>query len=91
MMECSCGPDGDYPWEGQTQISRIDATALFDPITPAMPEQSIPARFEQQVKKFPTHLAVKSRSDTLTYAALNHTANRVAHAILAQMTSDTRA
>ena len=47
-------------------------------------EQSIPARFEQQVAKYPDRLAVKARSHQLTYDELNKAANRVARAILAQ-------
>ena len=47
-------------------------------------EQSVPARFEQQVRKTPDRLAIKSASGTLSYDALNHLANRVARAILAQ-------
>jgi non-ribosomal peptide synthetase component F len=76
--------DGDRPWQDLTQGSQVDAATPFEPRTPATFEQSIPARFEQQVERYPAHLAVKSHSDTLTYAALNHTANRVAHAILAR-------
>jgi amino acid adenylation domain-containing protein len=45
-------------------------------------EQSIPARFEQQVRRYANCLAVKTRDQTLTYAELNEAANRVAHAIL---------
>lgn len=45
-------------------------------------EQSIPERFEQQVRKYPDQLAVKTRTRELTYDALNKLANRVAQAIL---------
>ena len=47
-------------------------------------ETSIPERFEKIVGQFPDRLAVKMRNRTLTYQELNHAANRVAHAILAQ-------
>ncbi|MCH8282861.1 MAG: AMP-binding protein, partial [Chloroflexi bacterium] len=47
-------------------------------------EQSIPDRFEKQVGKYPERLAVKSKDDELTYAALNAAANRVAWAILSE-------
>lgn len=47
-------------------------------------EQSIPERFEQQVAKYPDRLAVKTRTNLLTYAELNAAANRIAHAILTQ-------
>ena len=47
-------------------------------------EQSIPDRFEQIVAKYPDHVAIKSKSDSLTYQALSRAANRAAHAILAE-------
>jgi amino acid adenylation domain-containing protein len=47
-------------------------------------EQSIPSRFEQQVRKNPDRIAVKTRIDTFTYDELNKTANRVARKILMQ-------
>ena len=47
-------------------------------------EQSIPARFEQQVHQYADCLAVKAKEQALTYAELNAAANRVAHAILAR-------
>ena len=47
-------------------------------------EQSIPARFEQQVDRYPSRLAVKTRRHEWTYAALNRNANRLAHALLRQ-------
>ena len=46
-------------------------------------EQSIPERFEKIVSTYPKHIAVKTRNQQLTYAELNHAANRVAHTILA--------
>jgi amino acid adenylation domain-containing protein len=58
-------------------------TGTFVEFTKAEIEQSIPARFEQQVRRYPDRLAVKTRTQTLTYDALNRLANRVAHAILA--------
>jgi amino acid adenylation domain-containing protein len=47
-------------------------------------EQSIPDRFGKIVRMYPDRIAVKTRSQHLTYAELNHAANRVAHAILSQ-------
>jgi len=47
-------------------------------------EQSIPARFEQQVRRYPERLAVETSGHSLTYAELNHAANRVARAILSR-------
>jgi len=46
-------------------------------------EQSIPDRFEQQVRKYPDRLAVVDGNSSLTYGELNRQANRVAHAVLA--------
>jgi amino acid adenylation domain-containing protein len=45
-------------------------------------EQSIPARFEQQVEKYTDQLAVKSGDLSLTYGELNRAANRLARAII---------
>jgi len=47
-------------------------------------DQAIPARFEQQVARFPDRAAVQAGGRTLTYHGLNHAANRVARAILAE-------
>jgi len=47
-------------------------------------EQSIPSRFEQMVRKYPERIAVRAKSSSLTYEALNWAANRVARAILAR-------
>ena len=47
-------------------------------------EQSIPARFEQMVVKYPDQLAIKTQDHELTYLELNQKANRIAHTILAQ-------
>lgn len=45
-------------------------------------EQSIPERFEQVVQKYPDRVAVKTSTRTLTYAALDCMANKVANAIV---------
>jgi amino acid adenylation domain-containing protein len=47
-------------------------------------EHSISDRFEQQVRLFPQKVAVKTTSDSLTYAQLNALANRIAHLTLAR-------
>lgn len=44
-------------------------------------EQSIPQRFEQQVRAHGDRLAIKSDLETFTFASLNHTANRIARMI----------
>lgn len=46
-------------------------------------EQSIPERFEDQVRKHSQRLAIKTKENALTYDELNKAANRIAHAILA--------
>jgi amino acid adenylation domain-containing protein len=61
----------------------VHPTGTFIPFTKAQIEQSIPARFEQQVRAYPHRLAIQTRGQAITYAALNRAANRVAHAILA--------
>jgi len=45
-------------------------------------EQSIPRRFEEQVRKHPHKIAIKSHDHEWTYAELNTAANRVARTIL---------
>ena len=48
-------------------------------------EQSIPAKFELQVRNFPHRLAVKSDKEELTYEALNKLANCIARAIISRL------
>ena len=45
-------------------------------------EQSIPEHFEQQVRKSPNHVAVKTQDHVWTYCELNEKANYIAHALL---------
>jgi non-ribosomal peptide synthetase component F len=66
-----------------TPAASVRPTHDFIPFTNADTEQSIPQRFEQLVPHYAQRLAVQSQHSTLTYSALNHAANRVAHAILA--------
>jgi amino acid adenylation domain-containing protein len=47
-------------------------------------EQAIPGRFEQQARRYPQRLAVKTKSQSLTYDELNRLSNRAAHALLAR-------
>ena len=51
-------------------------------------EQSIPERFEKIVRTYPDRVAVKTKEQKLTYRELNHAANQVAQAILAQRGSN---
>jgi amino acid adenylation domain-containing protein len=53
----------------------------FEMFPPEAVEQSLGERFERQVQRYPGHVAVKSRHQSLTYAELNRLANQVAHAI----------
>ena len=45
-------------------------------------DKSIPLRFEEQVRKYPDRLSIKTRNFALTYDELNQAANRMARAIL---------
>lgn len=47
-------------------------------------EQSIPDRFEQQVRAYPDRLAVRTKTSTLTYSDLNRIANCLSQEILAR-------
>ena len=54
----------------------------FTEFTQVEVEQSIQARFAQQVKKYPHHIAVKTPHTQLTYTQLHEQANQVAQALL---------
>jgi amino acid adenylation domain-containing protein len=45
-------------------------------------EQSIPERFEEIVRRYPDRLAIKTKTEALSYATLNGRANRIARSIL---------
>jgi amino acid adenylation domain-containing protein len=45
-------------------------------------EQSIPSRFGQQVRLFPDHIAIRTRTQQVTYDELDRLSNRVAHSVL---------
>jgi amino acid adenylation domain-containing protein len=47
-------------------------------------EQSIPARFEKIVRRYPDHIAIKSGNRSPTYSQLNAMANRVARSLVAR-------
>ena len=57
-------------------------TNAFEPFPRVDLGRSISARFERQVARAPGRLAVKMGRDTLTYAELDHAANRIAQALL---------
>ncbi len=47
-------------------------------------EQSIPARFEQQVRLYPQNIAVRTKNHTWTYETLDRIADQLAQTILAK-------
>jgi amino acid adenylation domain-containing protein len=49
--------------------------------------QSIPDRFEQQVRRFPHKVAVKTTQESCTYTQLNALANRIGHLVVARFGS----
>jgi amino acid adenylation domain-containing protein len=62
----------------------LHPSGVFVHFPPEEIEQSIGARFEQQVHRYPDRLALKTRTQALTYTEVNQTANQIAHALLAQ-------
>lgn len=62
-------------------VSKHDAATGFRPFLKSEIEQSIPARFEQQVRRFPDRAAVWTKHQALSYRTLDRTANRVGNAI----------
>jgi amino acid adenylation domain-containing protein len=68
-----------------TQGRRVGPTNAFIPFKKEEIEQSLPARFEQQLRRDPNRLAVQDKSYSLTYDELNRAANRVARTLLAQI------
>ena len=72
------------PPSGSFQGASVRPTNEFVPFEKEEINQSIPDRFERQVRKYPSHIAVKTRNDTLTYVDLNKTANRIGRAVLAR-------
>ena len=53
----------------------------FRPFADAEIEQSIPQRFEQQVRAFGDRLAIRWPGGSYTFATLNETANRLARTL----------
>src|ERR1019366_9013306 len=51
------------------------------PFTRADIEQTIPARFEEVVRRFPNRIALTGNGRQRTYQDLNRQVNRIAHAI----------
>ena len=57
----------------------------FVPFASAAVEQSVQARFEQQVDPHAGRIAIRTAAETLTYGELDRLANRIAQAILARI------
>ncbi len=69
---------------GKTAVQSRGAPLSFVKFKKEDIEQSIPARFEQQVARHPDRMAVKTKRYELSYATLNRATNRLGRAILAQ-------
>ncbi len=65
-----------------TRHNLVRSTEPFVEFEKEAIEQSIADRFEEQVKKFPDHVAVKTRRHQWTYNELNRAANQIAQTIL---------
>jgi amino acid adenylation domain-containing protein len=65
-------------------VNRVQPSHPFIEFKKEEIEQTVTDRFEQQVKQHSARLAVKGKDRHFTYETLNRTANRIAHAILAQ-------
>jgi amino acid adenylation domain-containing protein len=63
----------------------VQRASPFIPFENTEINKSIPARFEQQVARYPDHLAVASAEQQFTYAKLNQVANRIARAIRSRL------
>jgi amino acid adenylation domain-containing protein len=82
-MSADRSPSTDVvPRRSAAAPRRLSPTNPFVRFLPSEIEQSVPDRFEQQVRRYADRVAVRSTSGELTYEALNVAANRVAHAIL---------
>ena len=75
---------GDLPPHQQAIRARcFHPSGTFVEFRKAEIEQSLPARFEQMVRLYRGRVAIKTRTQAITYEELNISANRVAQAILA--------
>ena len=84
-MSDTSGAIGKVPWQQQAIRDKcFHPTGTFVEFKKEEIEQSIPDRFEEQVRRYPDKVAAETWSHRRTYAELNQTANRVARAILAQ-------
>jgi amino acid adenylation domain-containing protein len=60
----------------------VSPNKLFSEFSQAAIEQSIPARFEEQVRQYPHHIAIHSKNHLWTYSRLNQQANAIAYTLL---------
>ena len=74
-------PDTDARHQNRSPGPR--AVNHFTPFARDAIEQSIPARFAQQVARAPDRLAVKSGTEEISYGALDQSSNQIANAVLA--------
>ena len=75
---------GPPPEQQAIRAKCFHPTGTFTEFKIEAVERSIPTRFEEQVRRYPNRLAVKSEGQELTYHQLNRAANRLAQTILAE-------
>lgn len=71
-----------YSQRAEEPLHRVAPSNPYIKFRPEEIEQSIAARFEQQARRWPTNIAVKTATHELTYGALNRAANQLAHLLL---------
>lgn len=71
---------GHFPTNGA--MRRIRPADRFVPFPKGEIEQSIPARFRRQVLEFPDRVAVRTKTESLTYTRLDHVSDHIASAVL---------
>lgn len=72
------------PLGGVARSAPVSPTNEFIRFEKSEVDQSIPERFQEQVRKYPNHVAVRTKDQTATYGELNQAANRIGRAILAR-------
>jgi len=94
LVKVSGARDGQVATPTLSHASSIIRTRSTGPTNPFIvfgkdeTEQSIPQRFEQQVRQYANRLAIKNKDRELTYNELNNVANRVARTIIAHKVSE---
>jgi len=78
------GAPRSAPQDGCTFTHLVHPPHDFITFEKADISQSIPGRFEQQVRRFPDKVAVKTTRESFTYAQLNALANQIGRLIVAQ-------